>query len=140
MDRKTIAFAAFLLFLAAYFIAQPIGALAAQDDKADKPKEEKLVKIEAKYVCMINNHKFNKAQVAVKVEDRTYYGCCEMCQKRLQEDAESRVATDPVSGKKVDKATAIIGANSDGEVFYFENEENLNKFSPSSDSVHSKHH
>lgn len=98
----------------------------AQDQK--QPKEESLVQVDAKYVCMINNQVFDKEQIAIEVENRTYYGCCEMCKDKLRNDAKSRVATDPVSGKKVDKAKAVIGASSDGKVFYFENAENLKRF------------
>lgn len=84
--------------------------------------------VEAKYVCMINNQRFNKEQIPVEVEGRTYYGCCEMCKGKLGGDPQSRVAVDPVSGKEVDKAKAVIGANADGAVFYFENAENLKRY------------
>ena len=36
-----------------------------------------------------------------------------------------RVATDPVSGKPVDKAEAVIGELPDGKVFFFESEKSL---------------
>jgi YHS domain-containing protein len=94
-----------------------------------QPKEAAALQVvEHKYVCMINNHRFNKAQIPVEVEGRTYYGCCEMCKGRLGGDPKSRIATDPVSGKEVDKAKAVIGANADGEVFYFESVENLKRY------------
>jgi YHS domain-containing protein len=51
-----------------------------------------------------------------------------MCKERLAEDAAMRVALDPVSGKEVDEATAIIGADSYGRAFYFENQKNFEKF------------
>ena len=50
-----------------------------------------------------------------------------MCKTALAKDAAKRVAVDPVSGKEVDKAKAVIGAQEDGRVFYFESEENLKK-------------
>lgn len=89
---------------------------------------QKLVRVEPQKVCMVNDKASDKDQIPVKVEDRTYYGCCEMCKKALTEKAELRFATDPVSGKKVDKAKAVIGARPDGTTVYFENEENLKKY------------
>ena len=87
-----------------------------------------LTKVEPKTVCMINEQSMGKDQIAVEVEGKTYYGCCEMCKKALASDASKRVAIDPVSGKSVDKAKAVIGAQEDGRVFYFENEANLAKW------------
>jgi YHS domain-containing protein len=87
-----------------------------------------LTKVEPKTVCMINEHAMGKDQIPVEVEGKTYYGCCEMCKKALAADAAKRVAVDPVSGKEVDKATAVIGAQEDGRVFYFESEANLAKW------------
>ena len=87
-----------------------------------------LKKVEPKTVCMINEHAMGKDQIPVEVEGKTYYGCCEMCKKALAENASKRVAIDPVSGKQVDKATAVIAAQEDGRVFYFENDENLAKW------------
>ena len=84
--------------------------------------------VEAKKVCMINEHYMQKNQIPVEVEGKTYYGCCDMCKKALASDASKRAAVDPVSGKKVDKATAIIAADADGNVVYFENAKNLEAF------------
>ena len=86
-----------------------------------------LTKVEPKTVCMINEQAMGKDQIPVEVEGKTYYGCCEMCKKALAENAAKRVAIDPISGKQVDKAKAVIGAQQDGRVFYFENDENLAK-------------
>ena len=86
-----------------------------------------LKKVETKTVCMINEHAMGKDQIPVEVEGKTYYGCCEMCKKALAADAGKRVAIDPVTGKQVDKATAVIAAQEDGRVFYFESDETLAK-------------
>ena len=77
---------------------------------------------------MINNQVFARDQIPVAVEGKTYYGCCEMCKERLANDAAARDAVDPVSGKKVDKATAVIGALADGTVLYFENDKNFEAY------------
>lgn len=110
------------LFCAALLAA---GFAFAAGEAGAKPA---LKKVEAKLVCMVNNQFMNKDQIPVQVEGKTYYGCCEMCKERLAKDAASRTATDPVSGKKVDKAKAVIAAFPDGSVLYFESEETLKKF------------
>jgi YHS domain-containing protein len=117
---KRIAFTAALLLVAAVALA------------SDQPKG-KLTRVEAKKVCMVNEQNMAKDQIPVEVEGRTYYGCCEMCKKALADNADKRTAVDPVSGKKVDKAKAVIGAQEDGRVFYFENEENLAKWNAKAD-------
>ena len=86
-----------------------------------------LKKVEPKTVCMVNEMAMGKDQIPVEVDGKTYYGCCEMCKTALAKDASKRTAVDPISGKEVDKARAIIGAQEDGRVFYFESEENLAK-------------
>lgn len=83
---------------------------------------------EAQYVCMMNNKAFNKPQIAIEVEGKTYYGCCPMCADKLKNDTSLRTATDPVSGKSVDKANAVIGADAYGMTYYFENKKNFDKF------------
>lgn len=88
----------------------------------------KLTKVESKQVCMINEQYMKKDQIAVDVEGKTYYGCCAMCVERLSKSEKSRYAVDPISGKKVDKAVAVIAADEDANVFYFENEKNLEKY------------
>ena len=95
---------------------------------ADSPPSKTLSQVENKKVCMVNDMYFAKEQIPVSVNDRTYYGCCENCKKTLKEDAQSRQATDPITGKTVDKSTAVIGADTKGQVHYFENVANLNSF------------
>ncbi len=110
------------------------GAALAGESKGEaaKPPAEKpaetLKKAEAKKVCMVNDQLFEKDQIPVEVQGKTYYGCCMMCKERLTKDAEIRTAVDPLSGKKVDKAAAVIAARADGSVLYFESEENLAKY------------
>ena len=103
---------------------------ATPQGQSDQPKGLDLVQVESKYVCMINDQRFNKEQIPVAVGNRTYYGCCQMCKDKLRNDPRSRAAIDPFSKKKVDKATAIIGVDADGSAYYFENAENLKQFKP----------
>jgi YHS domain-containing protein len=90
--------------------------------------QEVLTKVPAEKVCMVNDKVFSEKQIPVEVDGKMYYGCCEMCEAKLKNNRQSRFASDPISKKLVDKATAVIGANENGKVFYFENEVNLSKF------------
>ncbi len=82
----------------------------------------------SKYICMVNNKRFDRVQIPTEVDGKTYYGCCPMCKGKLEKIQSLRVAIDPVSGNVVDKATALIGSAPDGTAYYFENEENMKKF------------
>lgn len=115
-----------VLFLS-LILAVPTTPLFAQGDAA-KAAVVGLKKVESKFVCMINNQEMDREQIPVEVDGKTYYGCCAMCKERLAKDADSRKAVDPVSGKEVDKAKAVIGADARGDVFYFENEKNLEAY------------
>jgi YHS domain-containing protein len=118
------------LFTLAFGVLLSATALAAREEPSNGATASVLVQVETKYVCMINDQRFTKVQIPVEVEGRTYYGCCEMCKERLRGDESSRTAVDPVSGKQVDKATAVIGATPDGTVFYFETLENMKRYAP----------
>lgn len=100
-----------------------------------------LKPVKAENICMMNDKAFDKPQRAVEVEGKTYYGCCPMCAEKLQKEAAMRTAKDPVSGKEVDKASAVIGADSEGKAYYFENEKNFKKFAsgPAPSKTEHKH-
>jgi YHS domain-containing protein len=101
--------------------------LLAPPARAEAP----LQRVQAARVCMVNDNVFPKDQIPVQVSGKTYFGCCEMCKGRLESDASLRTAIDPVSKKQVDKATAIIGAQPDGRVLYFENRANFQRYQKS---------
>ena len=111
--------------LQTYVIAAAALALVLVGQAA---QAEPLERVEPKRVCMVNNTVFPKDQIPVDVGGKTYFGCCEMCKGRLAKDEAIRSATDPVTGKTVDKATAIIGAGADGKVQYFESEETFARY------------
>ena len=73
-------------------------------------------------VCMVNNQYMGRPQIPVQVAGRTYFGCCERCKGRLERDRTARFSTDPVSGRPVDKAAAVIGRDASNRVLYFESE------------------
>ena len=109
----------FTLFIA--FISLP--ALAQETNSTPVLKE-----VEAEYVCMVNDTLFEKPQIPVQVGEKTYYGCCAGCVAALQNDDAIRIGIDPVSGAEVDKTEAVIGADADYKVYYFENTENLKSY------------
>ncbi len=84
--------------------------------------------VENKQVCMVTNMHFAKDQIPVEKDNKTYYGCCQNCKATIQKDASARIATDPQSKKFVDKATATIASNEAGDVLYFQNKENFEKY------------
>lgn len=121
MQKIIFTFVAFVMLLSPPVFAQDIAA------EAENPFPS-LRRVEAQYICMVNNRVFPVVQIPVEVEGKTYYGCCPMCEERLKKDAAMRKAVDPVSGAEVDKADAVIGAKGDGSVYYFETEENYEAF------------
>lgn len=111
---------------------EAIGAVGAiKTPKGKEIKSGLYVRVPSKEVCMVNNAYMGREQIAVAVGGKTYYGCCEGCKKTLAEKAESRSAKDPLSGKDVDKATAVIGKHPGGNtVEYFETLANLKRYRP----------
>ena len=89
---------------------------------------ERVKHVDAKYVCMITKKHFQTEQMQVNVEGRTYYACCDMCKTQLLEDPSARTDVDPVSGNKIDKATAVVGIDQAGNVYFFETLHNLERF------------
>ena len=118
---------AFLTFSAGHADASRTGnnAHAPAASSARTVAQAQVMPVEPDKVCMVNNQHFGTVQIPVDVDGKTYYGCCEGCKATLAEDAQARTAVDPVSGRSVDKALAVIGAYRDGQVEYFENAENL---------------
>ncbi|HRJ30979.1 MAG TPA: hypothetical protein PLV21_03555 [Cyclobacteriaceae bacterium] len=126
---------AILLFGAAF--AWMIGTIYTQvksDNEAEEQYRSSLPvsgnAVPHNLVCMVNNMYMGVQQIAVPVNDKTYYGCCQKCVNDLNADESTRFATDPLSKKMVDKATAFIIINPDksGAVLYFESEQNAKKY------------
>jgi len=80
-------------------------------------------------VCMVNDAYMGMPQIAVPVNGKTYYGCCEMCVGKLNNEETARTAIDPYSNKSVDKTEAyIVLMKKEGEVAYFESQENYKNY------------
>jgi len=107
---------------------EPIAAAAsaARDAPAAATAVASLTEVtDPSQVCMVNNQYMGRPQIPTTVEGRTYYGCCPMCKGRLEKEASARTARDPVSGRDVDKAVAVIGKQENGDVLYFESRQTL---------------
>lgn len=89
---------------------------------------DELKIVENEKVCMVTDMFFGKKQIPVTQGGKTYYGCCENCKGTLAKDAKARSAIDPVSGKPVDKATAVIAARTDNSVVYFESSKTFEQY------------
>ena len=79
-------------------------------------------------VCMVNDKVLAQAQLPVVVSGKTYYGCCAGCVGRLNTDRKARVASDPVTGRDVDKSEAVILEGERGEALYFESEDTARRY------------
>lgn len=131
---KALTILSFCLIAVSMLYLQQAIAGNTDQNRTEKQSQQVIKPIDSKYVCMINNQSFNKEQILVKIDGKTYYGCCQSCEAKLKSDPGSRMAVDPVSGKEVDKATSVIGATPDGKVYYFESKENLKAFNSNSNS------
>lgn len=80
-------------------------------------------------VCMVNDAFMGKKQIEVALDGKMYYGCCNMCKERIPKEEKVRYGIDPFTGEKVDKATSyIVLIGNNGEVAYFANKANYEKF------------
>lgn len=91
-------------------------------------KEGFLKKVDISKTCMASNRYAGKRSSAFIHKGKKYYGCSEMCMRNLEMNSSYRYATDPLTGKVVDKALAHVAADESGKLFYFESEENLKVF------------
>ena len=100
-------------------------ALAPTADLLSKQDFNALHRVEPRFVCMVNNSLLDVPQIPVEVGGKTYFGCCPACKERLETHLSLRESMDPISGRMVDKAVAVIGVLPSGTVVYFETEQNL---------------
>ncbi len=116
MINKFKTLAALFVVLASLIFAQNVFAAA------------KLAVVENEKVCMVTDMYFTKKQIPVTHAGKTYYGCCENCKETLMNDSRARSAIDPITGKSVDKATAVIAVKADNSVIYFESKKTFETF------------
>ncbi len=87
-----------------------------------------LTIIDPSHTCMGSNMAQAKAQNYADIDGKRYYGCTNMCITNLKENPGFRYGIDPVSGKRVDKATALVAKQSHGALLYFEGEETFRAY------------
>lgn len=116
----------------ALFIVLSAGTAAFQANAAVDgiiaAKAADLKPLKYSEVCMVTNNYMGKEQIPVKIDGKTYYGCCKDCAGKLKKNHNVRFSKDPVTGKEVDKATAFIIADAAGKAMYFESGETAGKY------------
>ncbi len=129
MMRNQTASVSILLVAGALALDASVSAAAPPSRRATAAAAPSVqVVADPSTVCMMNDRVMGNPQIPVVVEGSTYYGCCAMCKDRLAQDATARTATDPVTGKSVDKAKAVIAQRPDGSVLYFESKATLRRY------------
>lgn len=79
-------------------------------------------------VCVMQDSVLASPGIPVVHEGRTYYGCCPMCNQSIKAEPEKyTISRDPVTGKNVDKAFALMYSHK-GRVYYFESESSRLEF------------
>lgn len=81
-------------------------------------------------VCMVSNSFKGQQQIPVPVNEKTYYGCCRKCVVKLQHSPGLRYSTDPLTGRNIDKAKAVITYDPERypAVLYFETKANAENY------------
>lgn len=115
-----------------YMASQRLNALKAKNTRPEAAKAEApsswLTRVNTNEVNMASNRFEKKAQKAVNIGGRTYYASNDMAAASISRNQSARFAVDPISGKKIDKAEAVIFADASGRVIYFESEATGNNF------------
>lgn len=92
------------------------------------PASEWLKKVAANEVNMATNTFEKKAQKSVNIDGKSYFTDNGACEFNLSQNASARFATDPLTNKRVDKASAATYADASGKVYYFESDANFQGF------------
>lgn len=112
--------------------SQPENEQATQPDVSQATSKQDYEvgdQVPNELVCMVNDAYMGKPQIAVPVNGKTYYGCCQMCVKKLNEQESARTAFDPHSGRMIDKVDAyIVLLDEQGTVGYFESQKSYESF------------
>lgn len=96
--------------------------------KANGPASLWLTKVSPDEVNMVTNRYEKKKQDAINMDGRTYYGTGSGYAYNLNQNPSVRYSNDPVTNKKVDKASAAAYADASGKVYYFESEDSYRNF------------
>lgn len=99
-----------------------------QTHESEKRSGAALAAANPSEVCMVQDRVLGKPQIPVEYDGKTYYGCCSNCVARVKNDRTVRYSVDPVSGREVDKAAAVIMEGPGGTALYFESEQTARKY------------
>ncbi len=85
------------------------------------------------HVCMVKRTTHVHTKFTIDHEGKKYSFCCTPCLDRFKAEPDKlRMAIDPVSGKPVDKADALIYAYK-GRAVFLESKKSLKKYSKNPD-------
>lgn len=107
---------------------------AHQDDSKDAylaslpPQQDTIAHSK---ICMVDDiYQGDYPTINLSIANKTYYGCDAKAIQRLTSKPELRSAVDPVTHRKIDKASAVIAIDRkrDGKVLYFESRETFKRF------------
>ncbi len=116
-----------------------IVVMTAQTGKHDDPtKDSYIASLPAQQdtishgkICMVDDiYQGDYPTLPLTLSSRTYYGCDAKAINSLTTKHELRTSIDPITNRKVDKASAIIAIHPkrDGTVLYFESMETFNQY------------
>lgn len=109
--RRNAGFVVALAVLSGVVVAGAVLAEGPAVEEVDRSK-----------VCMLEDRLQPRAGLEERYQGKTYYLCCPMCQGTFRDDPEQySKARDPVSGARVDKATAPVVGYKD-RAYFFESE------------------
>jgi YHS domain-containing protein len=82
-------------------------------------------------ICMVRGDIKSKGSLPIQIEGRTYYGCCEKCLTKLEQNIDNiQYAVDPVSGQTFSKADAIVRQDPQDHkrVLFFKSDETYDQY------------
>ncbi|MBI5643271.1 MAG: hypothetical protein HY954_07325 [Deltaproteobacteria bacterium] len=98
------------------------------ESMSNGPASAWLQKVSPNEVNMVTNTFEKKEQKEISLDGKKYYANGEGYAFNLSQNPSTRFGVDPLTNKKVDKASAAIYADASGRVFYFESEDSFNGF------------
>ncbi|WP_421917892.1 TRASH domain-containing protein [Marinifilum sp.] len=82
-------------------------------------------------VCMVRGDIKAKDTHMLRIGDKVYFGCCQKCLSKLKNNVNNvQYASDPATGKMINKAEALIKLNpiNSNKVLFFESQETYDQY------------
>lgn len=120
-----------ILVVIAYMMTQMRGQHNNENDQYHSSLPSQTDTLIHSKICMVDDsYQGNYTILPVTLSGKTYYGCDVKATQALSSKQHVRFAIDPVTKRKVDKASAIIGLHPrrDGKVLYFESKETFTRY------------